>query len=99
MSLNGLLPREREVVVFIDAIWGPPNGVQLEFIDANQSLRRLVGSYCDDYRKRGNGHSPWHQTCPTIVGSAKMVVRYKIDSKWRVRCFVGIIEAALALQN
>ena len=95
VTWEGLLPREREVVAFVDNSFRPSstNGKEVEFLDVNQKLSRILTGSCDDFVLRvTNCHSPWRTTCPTIVGSNKMVVRYYpgdaggTPGRYRLRC-------------
>ena len=79
---NGMLPREREVAVWLD-IKFPPEFSNLdgfEFCDLNPTLNRLIQNV---FEQDGFGEqlkhpdaSPWARRPPTLVGSAKMAVRY-----------------------
>ena len=72
---EGLLPRERDVVAFLDVQFHPQ--AKIEFLDVNMKLSRILSGHCEDYvLKRLTGHTPWHPSVPTIVGSNKIVCRY-----------------------
>ena len=76
---SGLMPRECELVVFLDKVWEPQH--DFEFIDVNANSTRIVSKYLKD----GNGpkldddETPWRvETPPTLVGSQTLVVRHRL---------------------
>ena len=65
-DLSTLTQRSREIVYFANMKWDFPDSVDVQFIDANCSLDRLVRV----------GRSPWTDTAPlTLVGSTQLVMR------------------------
>ena len=58
IDMNGMLPREREVAIFVHSVWPDMGeGRQMEFLDVNFSLPRLVDPCIDDDDKLKK--SPW----------------------------------------
>ena len=65
-DLPSLTQRSREIVYFANMKWDFPDSVDVQFIDANCSLDRLVRM----------GRSPWSDNAPlTLVGSTQLVMR------------------------
>ena len=85
----GMLPRESEVVYFLNSTW-PKMHSALEFIDVNQSLPRILS---DDFAARtceDPGPSPWRSVPPTLVGSMKFVLRAEMpNGDIMIRCLEG----------
>ena len=83
MYLDGFLEREREVLILLDAVWGPPlpsgpyvGSVVFEFVGVNPTVQRLLGGCVDvDMQLDPNSKGPWRQVPPTLVGSGKLAVR------------------------
>ena len=78
ICFDGMLPREREVAVITDLLWpARDDDDTMHFMDVNPTLQRLVQHYLDDEGKAIPGRGPWHEQPGTLVGSGKVVVRYK----------------------
>ena len=58
IDMNGMLPREREVAIFVHSVWPDmEEGRHMEFLDVNFSLPRLVDPCIDEEDKLKK--SPW----------------------------------------
>ena len=80
LLFDGLLPREREVLYFIDRLF-PPRA-EVEFCDVNPTLKWICGSCLEGgIGPRIDGKSPWEPSSPTQVGSGKLVVRHTLQDE------------------
>ena len=71
----GLLPREREVAVFLDNVFEPKH--DLEIIDINPTLARLLASHWEVQGVSFKADATPFESGLTVIGSGKLVLRYK----------------------
>ena len=80
ISIEGMLPREREVAAIADILWPPcadDNDDTMEFLDVNQTIEWLCGNKVDpDTKHPAPGRGPWNESPGTLVGSGAVCLRY-----------------------
>ena len=77
VCLGGLLPREVDATLFVDQMFAPKG--DLEWLDINLCLTRLLGSSVDESgRVKADAAGPWRLKAPTQVGSGKVLIRYPL---------------------
>ena len=79
VRIDGMLAREVELACFRHAVFEMPGEVEHEFLDINTDMERLL-SACIDMHEDDVANvkkSPWRKQPPTLVGSSKVVVRYR----------------------
>ena len=79
LHFHGLLPREVEAAYFLHRVWPMPCHVDAQSLDINPNLRHILKTYLseDAHRPTGSG-TPWRLHLPTLIGSVKVVVRYRL---------------------
>ena len=110
LRLEGLLPREREMMFFLDKAFPPPEVLPdkrhtyFEFLDINCSIQRHVKAHVNQETGERKG-TPWTSNPPTLVGGGKIVMRFWVRAAdagrslgkfWQVRKFECWEEARLA---
>ena len=79
VEIGGMFPREVEATVFLHLVFPFDESNTFEFIDINQTLPRHVKRHLDEdtSRPKEPATTPWRPRPPTLVGSGKLLVRYK----------------------
>ena len=80
LVVGGMLPREQEVAVILNEAFPMPQRGRVQFIDVNSSLVRLCNG-CFDEESGEIKKSPWKDRPPTLTGSTKLLLRYRLDSQ------------------
>jgi hypothetical protein len=102
---DGLFRRELELVMILDYMFVPSEGRDVEFLDVNPKVERLLqGCFEEDNGEEGDGvgdfdliikKSPWQADPPTVVGSAKLVVREVLPGGVKIRALEAVEYMAL----
>ena len=80
ISIDGVRAREQQVVFLCDKIWPQADEVQHEYLDVNPKLEMVLQAFVATDQESGNllpKKSPWRASPRTIVGSTKLLLRYK----------------------
>ena len=82
IRFHGMLPREREQLIFLDRVFPPPplpaeHWKYFEFLDINSSMQRLIKTHLNSETGETKG-TPWRTSAPTLVGSGKIVMRFTV---------------------
>ncbi len=77
INFSNCLPREAEALCVLDKLFAPM--CDLEFLDVNPTLARVLAGVIDENSRPNEGHTPWKSKSPTQVGSGKLVCRYRLD--------------------
>ena len=79
IEYNPFLPREREVAYALDRFFPPM--ADIEFVDVNPVIGRILSGHLDEDMKVKPNTTPWRPTSPTQVGSGKLVCRYTLTGR------------------